>query len=737
MVAGTRVFRVGWGLVALTSAAMTAALAVWPPSARAEDAHDHTPSVSGVPLGVPYFCAHPNVTSAASGLWSDPGTWSTGKVPGANDRVRIAAGHDVTFNVMSDAKLDCIEVDGRLRFETTADTRVRVGNLMVMDRGRLEIGTEARPVSPDVLAEIIIADQPIDRTIDPAQIGTGIEGLGTIAMHGSAKTPTFLRLADEALAGATTLVVDQPVSGWKAGDRIVIPDTRQLRADERGLGDRSQDEKVRVASISANRITLATPLRYDHKGARNADGTLEFLPHVGNVSRNVVIRSENPQGTRGHMIFMSRADVDLRYVEVRDMGRTRSGVLDNSEVDAGGRLVRFGTNQIGRYPIHFHHDFGPGETPASGYQFTLIGNSFDGAPKWGITVHNSHYGLVRDNVVYDTRGAGIVTEDGTESFNVFDHNFALRSEGSGDFAPRSGYGGPGPDPGGEGAGFWFRGPNNYIRNNVAANADTFGFDLAAGSLDVIHIPAFRGADTSRAAETATVDTTSAAVLDFSNNEAYGAMQVGVAWGWNGTIANLRVWHTSRHGLTGAPTDRLVVDRITVRGDKSILASQAENPAGVWLSNYAAKTILLRHADVQGMRTGISSLFYQGFQPAEPGRGDGSVAVENGYFRDYVGITIATAYTASAEAGAAIKKAVVRDSVFEPLDVPVDRLNPPAAISMNHRMAPDDPDPRDPIVVYNYNARPGDDFKVYYSLGAPENVAPCHETRPGIGGWVCR
>src|SRR5579862_4264603 len=212
MVAGTKVFRVGWGLVAITSAVMTIAAAVWPPAASAQDAHDHTPSVSGVPLGVPYFCAHPSVTSAASGVWSDPGTWSTGTVPGANDRVRIAAGHDVTYNVVSDAKLDCIEVDGRLRFETTADTRVRVGNLMVMDRGRLEIGTEARPVSRDVIAEIIIADQPIDRTIDPAQIGTGIEGLGAIAMHGSTKTPTFLRLADEALAGATTLVVDQPAS---------------------------------------------------------------------------------------------------------------------------------------------------------------------------------------------------------------------------------------------------------------------------------------------------------------------------------------------------------------------------------------------------------------------------------------------------------------------------------------------------------------------------------------------
>jgi hypothetical protein len=676
------------------------------------------------------------VSSIASGPWSDPRTWSTGKVPGANDEVRIAAGHEVIFNVVSDAKLECIEVDGHLRFATNADTRMKVGNLMVIDQGRLEVGTEANPVSPNVTAEIVVADQPLDRIVDPAQIGTGIEGLGKVTMHGSVKTPTFARLAAEPLAGATTLVLDQRVSGWKSGDRIVIPDTRQLRGNERST-HQPQDEKIQIASISGDQVALATPLRFDHKGARNADGKLEFLPHVGNVSRNVVIRSENPEGTRGHMIFMSHADVDLRYVEVRDMGRTRMGVLDNSEFDASGRLVRFGANQIGRYAIHFHHDFGPKETPANGYHFTLVGNSVDSAPKWGITVHNSHYGLLRDNVVYNTRGAGIVTEDGTESFNVFDHNFALRSEGSGDFAPRSGYAGVGVDPGGEGAGFWFRGPNNYIRNNVAASADAFGFGLAAGSLDVVRIPAFKGADTSRGAETVALDTTSAAVLEFTNNEAYGAMQAGVAWGWNGTIANLRVWHTSRHGVTGTPTDKLVVDRVTIRGDKAILASQAENPAGIWLSNFSAKTVLVRDADVQGMRTGISSPFYQGFQAVEPGRGDGSVVVEHGYFRDYVGVTIATAYTARAEAGAALKKAVVRDSVFEPLDVPVDPLNPPAAISMNHRMAPSDPDPRDPIVVYDYNAKPGDDFKVYYSLEAPQSVAPCHETRTGIGGWVCR
>jgi hypothetical protein len=352
-------------------------------------------------------------------------------------------------------------------------------------------------------------------------------------------------------------------------------------------------------------------------------------------------------------------------------------------------------------------------------------------------VHNSHYGLVRDNVVYDTRGAGIVTEDGSESFNVFDHNFALRSAGSGDFAPRSGYGGAGPDPGGEGAGFWFRGPNNYIRNNVAANADAFGFGVAAGSLDLVRIPAFKGADTSREAETIALDTTSAAVPEFSNNEAYGAMQAGVAWGWNGVIANLRVWHASRHGVTATPTDTLTLDHVTIRVNRSLLASQIENPAGIWLSDYAAKTIVVRDADVQGMRTGISSPFYQGFRPAERGRGDGSVVVSGGQFRNYVGISIATAYAAGAEAGASMKKAVVRGAVFTPLDVPNDPLNPPAAISMNHRMSPGDPEPRDPIAVYNYNGKAGDDFRVYYSLDAPARIAPCHDTRAAIGGWVCR
>ena len=121
---------------------------------------------------------------------------------------------------------------------------------------------------------------------------------------------------------------------------------------------------------------------------------------------------------------------------------------------------------------------------------------------------------------------------------------------------------------------------------------------------------------------------------------------------------------------------------------------------------------------------------------EPGRGDGSALVQGGFFQNYVGIVIATAYSASSQSGEEVKRAEVRDSVFEPLDVPADSANPPAAISMNYRMARDDPDPRDPIAVYNFNAKPGDDFKVYYSLAGPQSEAPCPNTRPDIGGWIC-
>ena len=189
----------------------------------------------------------------------------------------------------------------------------------------------------------------------------------------------------------------------------------------------NQWEELTVSDISPDgrTVTLAVPLVYDHLGARDFNNVLEFLPHVGNLTRNVVVRSEDPNGTRGHMLSNHMADVDIRYALFKDLGRTTYLPLNTT------------TNHIGRYPIHMHHVIGPMTTPANGYQFTLVGNAVDGGSvetqfKWGITVHGTHYGSIKDNVVYNYNGAAIATEDGSESFNEFDHNFVMRGIGEPD-----------------------------------------------------------------------------------------------------------------------------------------------------------------------------------------------------------------------------------------------------------------------------------------------------------------
>src|SRR6266404_142994 len=152
----------------------------WSASALAQDAHLHTPGVSGMPQGVPFFCGTPTVTSVTTGPWSNPATWSTRKVPAVNDRVAIDGGQTVTYDAVSDTTIECIEVRGTLAFKTDANTRLKVVTIMVLDSGSLKVGTAAAPVAATATAEIVVADRPFNPDIDPAQIGHGIVALGKV-----------------------------------------------------------------------------------------------------------------------------------------------------------------------------------------------------------------------------------------------------------------------------------------------------------------------------------------------------------------------------------------------------------------------------------------------------------------------------------------------------------------------------------------------------------------------------
>ena len=570
------------------------------------------------PDHIPNFAARPTIRSAAAGEWSSPSTWTPARVPGPADIVSVT--HTVLYDTTSGvADVVGIGDGGALRFAIAVPTRLTVGTVLVLPGGRLEIGTPASPIAPSVVAEIIIRDKALDAAADPDQFGTGLLAIdGAVIMHGAAKTPTFVRTAVEPRARDVTVTLSGPVSGWQAGDRIFLPDTRQVPSDDR-FNPRYplhiEERRIKHISADSRTLTLDTPLDFNHRGARDADGKptvldngIRLLPHVGNLTRNIRIRSENPAGTRGHTLYTRRADVRIRYVQFQDLGRTRATPLD------------LATNRIGRYPVHVHHLIGPASPKNTGYQFVLEGNAVVDSLKWPIAVHASHFGLIKQNVVFggsQLTGAGIATEDGSETENLFEENFVANIRG--DINPRqSGPDtAPGSTPGSAAECFWAAGFNNRFVNNVAASCRNwtqqivsgpgFKFIAHAGQITARN-PKFRGADMTNAAETTEVVPQRQPLLEFRGNEVYGLAADGLTIWHLGTdgygsigkaaesvIQDFRVWHTHEGAVWNYPVNGLTIDGLVYRIDPA--AQIVWWPPAVTSGDYRTVDLTVRNANI--------------------------------------------------------------------------------------------------------------------------------------------
>lgn len=685
--------------------------------------HDH----------IPDFCSAPTIRSVSNGRWSDSHIWSTGQVPASNAAVRIEPGTTVTFDQRPSARLDCVGVGGVLTFDTQISTSLLVGTLMVYDTGSVLIGSTSAPLPDTVSAEIVIANKPLDLVTDPDQFGTGFLALGRVSLHGAPRALTFARVVTEPKAGQTTLVFGQAMTGWKAGDRLILPDTRHLRWNEvqAWMVVQPQWEELTVASVSSDgrTLSLTSPLHYDHLGARDLDGVLDFLPHVGNLSRNITIRSEVPigqAGTHGHVLFTHRANIDVEYTLLKDLGRTTIAPLNSA------------TNHIGRYGLHMHHVMGPLTTPSNGYQFTLVGNVIDGGTlvhdgKWAMAIHNSHYGLIRDNVLYNYAGSLLMFEDGQESFNVVERNFAVRSAGTGG---RLG-------EGREGGGFWFRGPNNYVRQNVAANIMSDGPDAGYGFkyfqryLGEVRVPSFKGADTSIAGQYVANDGNKMPLLEFSDNEVYGATGNGLSYWWvnsqdptpnqaaaQTTVRNLHIWHVFARGVFHYPSARVTFEGLVIRGrDPQTAACCGTGWHG---EDYGAATITLRHADIQGMNTGV--------RPSTIGVGP--QVVEDSYLRNVTNVQIGTLFSSNGPQAVPPRLTVLRNVTFA--SMPGHALK---SIDMNwNPQGQSNTTQVDRVLVYKYQGNPADNFQTFYTVQATQpfagGLAPCTATRSDVAGIAC-
>lgn len=726
---------------------------------------------------LPDFSTGAQIASVAPGNWSSNGTWSLGRPPLAGERVIVR--HNVRYDAQSTARIHTISIQegGTLAFATNQSTKLVVGNLLVKDDGTLEIGREGQPVPFGVSAELLIADQALDTSgADPRQYGTGIIVLGTIRTEGMQKTP-YARLTGDLAQGASVLTLQTAPTGWRVGDRVVLPDTHDWNENEYWWNYVSRAEVFVITAISPDglQITLDRPATHEHPGARDGNGLLTFTPFVANLDRTVRIASENRNGVRGHMLLTYRASVKLHHTLIEDMGRTTDEPLDNTTFDSNGQVTHIGTNQIGRYPIHLHHLYGPPNPTNTGYQYEVVGNAVVNSEKWPITVHDSHFGLIQNNVVYEGTGSGVMTEDGNETANVFEGNIVMHTHG-----PTVGRSQDGRD----GGSFWFWGFSHIVRNNVAVSFNGRAQDIVAGAGYSFNwtaatsantkIPLFRGADLTQEGQFKLVDMQQQKILEFSDNEAVGGATGLVFWhrGTSGysaqddvettLVKNLRCWHVFEECFFGYPSQNVVFDGMVVRSNP---ATPRFSPAGNGFrcGDYWCRNITIRNADIQGAGAGIIG----------DTNTNGQLYVVDSYLRNITNIRITTPATPGTRAAMPDRVALIENVRFDGwpgrtrTDVARDYSDGSHA---NLRTL-------NRVLVYDYNGTPGDNFQlflpeqdpnfimaqtafdpqfpeVFIRLGSPDagrtnadnlarygittsgELATCSTTRPLIAGFAC-
>ena len=404
--------------------------------------------------------------SRQSGPWSAGSTWEGGVAPAAGSRVQVREGHAVLYDQRSDEAIRSIHVAGTLRFATDRDTRLDVGLIKIQagddatesgfdcdahpaktpagPQPALQVGTAERPVEAGhhALIRLVVFDD-MDRESCPAIVCCG----GRMDFHGAAMARTWVKLGAVTGPGDATVLLAEPVPGWRQGDHILLTaatyrnrkpgDT--LRPGERSIPAFTEERTVR--SVDGAKLTLDRPLAEVHSGDETLRG------EVANLSRNVVVESADPARGRGHTMYHRNSAGSIAYAEFRHLGK--EGVK-------------------GRYPIHFHL---AGQTMRGS---SVVGASiWDSGNRW-ITIHGTNALVVRDCVGYRSVGHGFYLEDGTETLNVLDRNLAVQA-----FA-----GEPLPDQTlafdkNTGAGFWWANNLNTFTRNLAVECDRYGFRYEA------------------------------------------------------------------------------------------------------------------------------------------------------------------------------------------------------------------------------------------------------------------
>jgi hypothetical protein len=479
--------------------------------------------------------------------------------PAALPQPLLTGGPGPMITVKNDLRLHSVGVEGGLTFAPNTDELFYVDTMVVKPTGTLSINE----TDPTKTARIVIAEpnwanfslaNPFDRNLDPFEFSRGIITHGATTMVGENVTPfitlpSLTRSANNLPAPAAgqpspgfLFTAPAGTTGWTVGDRLVVAGTNAGAVNP--ATGASSDEEAVITGVTTNTngtltitaavqvkqvgtdgyVTLVTVggLQSDHVQPTdpgtvpnatptpytNPDGSLMFGIQVTDLTRNVVIQSEDPYHTmaRGHVMFMHNPHVMVSGVGFYGLGRSdKRTVVDDVQlytkdlIDAlnqagastpgyvpitydmiGKYVPGTGLDPRGRYPVHFHRaginevdDTDPNHpiltaTAPAEVQDSVVVDS----PGWGFVNHTSYVNF-DNNVAFNVVGASFVTEAGNE-MGRFVGNLAIKGVGAntseGIESRREKQ-----DFGFQGDGFWFQGPGVDVENNIAVSQHHDGF----------------------------------------------------------------------------------------------------------------------------------------------------------------------------------------------------------------------------------------------------------------------
>jgi hypothetical protein len=405
------------------------------------------------------------VSAVKNGNWSDPTMWSTGALPEENAKVDLGT-YDVTYDISSTVKIKHLYNRQGGIFRRAPGSILWV-NTQLFHGAYMEGSADAPIPESNPTRTIYWASDAPGQTVK-----FGLICMGPARLRGETKKH-FLNAANNLTVGATTIqLIGVAGANWKVGDEICITATEAsgtattdptytgptsftgswnggegTQTQSQGFKT-SKDEPRTITAINGDVITLSAPLEFNHlvyESTLPRGQSVTLRPYVVNFTRSIQHRAEvasTDLQLRPHMMFMHSDNVQVRYVDILNFGRTSTDPSLFVPADQFGRDIFLGTTNLanpnnvrGRYGFHLH-----GTGPFFGRKMVIVqgivvrgenGPSLSAipVPGWGITQHNSR-AAIEDCITYNVRGAGIVSELGNE-IGQWVNNISIWNRGDG------------------------------------------------------------------------------------------------------------------------------------------------------------------------------------------------------------------------------------------------------------------------------------------------------------------